>query len=34
MDPLTGLNINNLNSKEDKKIAEGLRYVAIIDGIS
>ena len=34
MDPLTELNIDNLKTKEDKKIAEGLRYVAIIDGIS
>jgi hypothetical protein len=31
MDPLTGLNLNNLATKESKKIAEGLRYVAIID---
>jgi hypothetical protein len=34
MDPLTDLKIDNLKAKEDKKIAEGLRYVAIIDGIS
>lgn len=34
MDPLTDINLDNLKSKEEKKIAEGLRYVAIIDGIS
>ena len=33
-DPLTNLNLDNLRTREDKKIAEGLRYVAIIDGIS
>ena len=33
-DPLTGLDLDNLKTKEDKKIAEWLRYVAIIDGIS
>lgn len=33
-DPLTDLNLDNLKTKEDKKIAEWLRYVAIIDGIS
>jgi hypothetical protein len=31
MDPLTDINLDNLKSKEDRKIAEGLRYVAIID---
>lgn len=34
MDPLTGLNFDNLTTSESKKIAEGLRYVAIIDWIS
>ena len=34
MDPLTDLNLNNLKTKEDRKIAEWLRYVAIIEGIS
>ena len=34
IDPLTELNIDNLRTKEEKKIAEGLRYAAIIDGIS
>jgi|GEM_PF-6762676 hypothetical protein len=31
MDPITGLNVDNLTTKESKKIAEGIRYVAIID---
>lgn len=34
IDPITGLNVDNLSTKESKKIAEGLRYVAIIDWIS
>lgn len=34
IDPLTDFNIDNLKTKEDKKIAEWLRYVAIIDWIS
>lgn len=34
IDPITDLDINSLQNKEYKKIAEGLRYVAIIDGIS
>lgn len=34
IDPLSDLNIDNLKTREDKKIAEWLRYVAIIDGIS
>jgi hypothetical protein len=34
MDPLNDLNIDNLKTREDKKIAEWLRYVAVIDGIS
>lgn len=33
-DPLTDLDLSSLKTKEDKKIAEWLRYVAIIDGIS
>jgi len=33
-DPLTDFNIDDLKTKEDKKIAEWLRYVAIIDWIS
>lgn len=34
MDPLADFNFNNIKSKEDRKIAEWLRYVAIIDWIS
>lgn len=34
LDPLTDLDLNSLKTKEDKKIAEWLRYVAIINWIS
>ena len=34
MDPLTDINFDHLKNREERKIAEGLRYVAVIDGIS
>ena len=34
IDPLTDLDFNNLKNKEERKIAEWLRYVAIIEWIS
>lgn len=34
MDPLTDINFDLLKNREERKIAEWLRYVAVIDGIS
>jgi hypothetical protein len=31
MDPISDVDISKLKTNEDKKVAEGVRYVAIID---